>query len=145
MAETVENRVCNACGADVRPQADFCYNCGKAVSAAKPEINLNAGENSGEPKSQKTDESGANQINPIVAEESVEKLKNADLKSANIREEAKLKSAASLRRRAKSFQPKKIEVVWTEHDSAPNVWFISGAVFLTILAAVILFLALYFK
>jgi hypothetical protein len=32
MAETlVEKNVCGECGAEVRPQTAFCYNCGKPV------------------------------------------------------------------------------------------------------------------
>ena len=33
MAETlVEKKICGECGAEVRPQTSFCYNCGKSVT-----------------------------------------------------------------------------------------------------------------
>jgi hypothetical protein len=47
-----------------------------------------------------------------------------------------------MRKKSKSIQPKKVEVVWEEHEDAPNIWFILVAIFLTIVAVVILFLAL---
>ena len=40
MATKVGNEVCNACGADVRPQALFCYNCGGAVGEKTSEVTL---------------------------------------------------------------------------------------------------------
>jgi hypothetical protein len=52
-----------------------------------------------------------------------------------------LESAAAIRKKTKSIQPKKVEVIWEEHDNAPNVWFVLVAIFLTIVAVVILFLA----
>jgi hypothetical protein len=57
----------------------------------------------------------------------------------------KLKSAASLRRKSKSFQNKKVEIVWEEHENAPNIWFIAVTVVLTIVAGVILYLAVRLK
>ena len=37
MAETaVETQVCKSCGADVREESLFCYNCGEAVAPTAP-------------------------------------------------------------------------------------------------------------
>ncbi|MBA2620735.1 MAG: zinc ribbon domain-containing protein [Acidobacteria bacterium] len=66
-------------------------------------------------------------------------------KKSSIREEAKLKTAGSLRVKSKTLQPKIIEEVWQEHENAPNVWFIAAAIFLTVLTVGFLFLASYLK
>ena len=48
-----------------------------------------------------------------------------------------------MRRKSKIYQSKKIEVVWEEHDNAPNGWFILVALLLTLIAAGISYLAIY--
>lgn len=148
----IENRVCGACGAAVRQGALFCYNCGADISknvavkeekiaAAEiaPPINLIpnienvAGNLKGNPEP--VDVAGI-----LGAEIPVQKIADAKLS-----EPAPLKPAAAMRKKPKLIRPKKIEVIWEEHEDAPNVWFISVAVFLTILAVVILFLAVRMK
>jgi hypothetical protein len=66
-------------------------------------------------------------------------------KPAVHQEGAKLKSAASMRRKAKSFQRKTVEVVWEEPENAPNKWFPLVAVVLMLLVAGIIYLAMYLK
>lgn len=147
MAETlVENRICNACGAEVRKGALFCYHCGETVA---PEIS--------EPENHKP-VSDARFQEEFVGENLKEAEKPAEKKTEvleageipvqkpDIFEEAKLKSAASMRGKSKSFQKIKIEeVVWEEPESAPNGWFILVALVLTLIAALILWLAIYVK
>lgn len=131
MATKVGNEVCNTCGADVRPQALFCYNCGGAVgektSEAKPLKKIN---------DEKTPQSENKKIGEIV---------DQPIPKPEIQKPKKLKSAADLRRRTKIFQQNKVEIVWEEHENAPNIWFIVVSGFLIFLAAVILFLAMYLK
>ena len=146
MAKTsVEKRVCSACGSDVRANALFCYHCGgsvapeivvalkdkEAASAAWFRENIGEEKNGGDP---------AQDAQPIVAE-SVDK----PIPKPAFTEEPKLKSAASMRRKPKNIQPKKIEIIWEEHENAPNVWFILVAIVLTLFAAGVLFLAMYLK
>ena len=140
MAETlVENRVCNACGADVRSNALFCYNCGSSVApdivvALKDKENV-AG---------KSFRENGNSLKPddqsVVAEVIDKPIPKPDLP-----EETNLKSAAAMRRKSKSFQPKRIEVIWEEHENPPNGWFILVAIVLTLFAAGILYLTMTLK
>lgn len=154
MAETItENQVCNACGADVREGSLFCYNCGgqvaseigvvkndkiKAVGDVRFQESI-SGENGDHFK-----QSGVEtkqEIREILTEKSTAK----PLEKSNLNKETKLESAATIRKKSKSIQPKKVKIIWEEHENAPNVWFILVAVFLTIVAVVILFLAIRMK
>ncbi|MDQ3042391.1 MAG: zinc ribbon domain-containing protein [Acidobacteriota bacterium] len=146
MAETtVENLICQACGADVRPNALFCYHCGGSV-AAEVVVAL---------KDKKA--VGNAQFRDVISEEKngdkserikktiVEQIEDQPILKPNVVEEPKLKSAATMRRRSKSFQPKRVEIIWEEHENAPNGWFIAAAIFLTLFAAGILYLAMLLK
>ena len=75
----------------------------------------------------------------------IEKVADKPLSKSSIQAEAKLKSAAAMRRKSATFQKKQVEVVWEEHENAPNGWFISVALILTLFAVVIFFLAMYLK
>lgn len=146
MAETlVENQVCNHCGADVRPTALFCYNCGSSV-APETVIALKDKESVGEARLRRIIAEGKNgdknvQIKRIIAEEAVDK----SITQSSVQTETNLKSAAAMRRKSKTIRPKRIEVVWEEHENAPNGWFILAAILLTLTAAGILYLAIYLK
>ena len=146
MAETtVENRICQACGADVRPNALFCYHCGGSVA---PEVVVAL-------KDRKA--VGNAQFRDVISEERngdkserikqtiVEKIEDQPILKPNLVEEPKLKSAATMRRKSKSFQPKRVEIIWEEHENAPNGWFIAVAIFLTLFAVGILYLAMRLK
>lgn len=151
MAETlVENQICNACGADVRLNALFCYNCGKSVA---PQILVEEND----PKDKVSDvwlrEKIAENGNREKTEEkieleefvTVEQIADKPIPKLDIQAEANLKTAAEMRRKSATFQKKTVEVVWQEHDNAPNALFIIAALILTLLAAGILFLAMYLK
>ena len=153
MAETtVENQVCSACGADVRKDALFCYYCGNAVTSeipvAKNDKNVTVGNTQFQEnvftENENGAESGQKEIKPKrePGETVVEKTAAKPIVESSLNEETKLKSAAAMRQKSKSIQPKRVEVIWEEHENTPNVWFIAVTIFLTILAAVILFLAM---
>ena len=166
MAETlVENKVCEACGADVRAGSVFCYNCGGAVSdespAPSPEKNNDQisdawlqgdlTENN-VLKTTRLEKVGIVEDKPfakpqhdISAEISPEKIEAEPLEKTLVKEETKLKSAANMRRKAKTFQKKTVEVVWEEPESAPNKWFPVFAVVLILIVVVIYYLAMYLK
>ena len=146
MAEIkVENSTCPACGADARPNALFCYHCGSSVAPElvvalkdkKDVSNVRFYKISDEEKNGDKSE----QIEQVV----VEKIEDKPIYKSNLSEEPKLKSAATMRRKKKSFQPKRIEIIWEEHENAPNGWFIAAAIFLTLFAAGILYLAMRLK
>lgn len=154
MAETlVKEKVCNACGAEVRPQAVFCYNCGSAVA---PDIPLGGNKTQkisddwfkgdlteDKPEkiiSEEIEIEEAEAIEPVneIRVEEVSESQNVDeiVEEAEVgkRDLSKMDSAANLRRRSKSIQKKRVEVVWEEHDNAPNGWFIFFAILLAALA-----------
>jgi ATP-dependent Zn protease len=62
-----------------------------------------------------------------------------------IRQEDKIKSSMSTRRKPKSFQYKTVEVSWEEPENAPNVWFIAASLLLTFFVLLIFLLAMYLK
>ena len=153
MAETsVTNQTCPTCGVEVRPNTQFCYNCGGAVApeaiAALPEAVADLKE-----------EKSALKPLPLekIAEESngaaakpTNKLDLADLaakpiEKPEIKKEGELKSAATMRRKSKIVQPKRVEVIWEEHENAPNFWFILAAIVLTLFAIGVFYLAGYLK
>ena len=145
MAETtVENQICQTCGVDVRPKTLFCYNCGKSVAPEivqdlpepKNIVDEQFRENIAEGK-----ENGAGQSKVTDARETVDK----PIPKPTVAEEPKLKSATAMRRKPKTFQPKRVEIIWEEHENAPNGWFIFAAILLTLFAAGILYLTTYFK
>lgn len=153
MAETlVENKICKACGAEVRVGALFCYSCGKSVqtaSSADLKEKKNVSNAWFREDLTKTEENG-NQTarkeqakSPEIIETPI--AKPSDIEAAAAAEDGKLKSAAAMRRKSKIYQPKKIEILWEEHDNPPNGWFIAAAIALTLLAAGILYLAMYLK
>jgi predicted nucleic acid-binding Zn ribbon protein len=147
MAQTsVENKICNACGSEVRPHALFCYNCGGAITAEKSLSSENG--SSIDTQSQRVEDETIVELaeeKQTVGEEIHVRKKSEKLEKPDAHDKTKLESAAALRRKSKSLQSKTVEVIWEEHEDAPNAWFISVAVALTILAAAILFLAMYLK
>lgn len=145
MAETlVKNRVCKACGMDVRSGAFFCFNCGSSVtadviSAAKKENNAETEKTENFLFPEKTFE---DEKIPVV-----ENKKTGENNGAEViaEEKPKLKSAASMREKPKTIQRKRVEVVWEEPASAPNIWFILAAILLTGFAAALWWVASYLK
>ena len=159
MAETlVENRVCGACGVDVRPGALFCYNCGGSVSPKVGFENYNKKDDVGESRLSEdvaVDSTNHNKVKleELIIEKSVENnaakpFETIDEKFAekkSIQEQAKLTSAANLRRQSKNLQRKKVEIVWEEPEATPNLWFIIVAIVLTLFAAIIIYFALHLR
>jgi hypothetical protein len=151
MAETlVKEKVCRACGADVRPHALFCYNCGSAVAPDAPLIENNNKKNDDWFQNETSEEEFEKEDEVIVVEEpeeigNSEALTEAEEEKKETRDLSKMDSAANLRRRGKSVQKKRVEIVWEEHDNAPNGWFIFFAVILTILAVAIWIVSTYLE
>jgi uncharacterized Zn finger protein (UPF0148 family) len=163
----VERNICDACGADVRPGSLFCYNCGGAVGEVLTEAATNNNNskddgarfqsNLAENSDLKTtrlkketvegfdSESIAKPIEKPAAAELSEKTEAQPLEKSSFNEDAKLKSAASLRRKAKNFQRKTVEIVWEEPENAPNKLFPIVAIVLILFVAAIFYLAMYLK
>lgn len=123
MAETaVEIAVCEACGADVRDESIFCYNCGKRVvteiSDSKPV-----------------------EANPLAADS----LRDAApiVQSPNDTRPP-LRSAASLRKQRRASNRQPVEVSWEPATRSPAAYIITTIVLATF-ALVLLVLALYLR
>jgi hypothetical protein len=162
MAETlVENKKCDTCGADVRPGSLFCYNCGGAVSEegrvfakdhhkviSASQLKIHLSENNDlkttKLKQESLDAAADYPIQKPTTDLSRE-IAGKTPETRSIQEDAKLKSAANLRRKSKSFQPKTVEVIWEEPESAPNKWFPLVAIVLILFVIAIFYLALYLK
>ena len=146
MAETlVKNRVCNACGMDVRSGAFFCYNCGSSVTAdviSSEKAENNAGQEKTENILFPENISVGEKIAVVENKKTGEQNNGAEVISE---EKPKLKSAASMREKPKTIQRKRVKVVWEEPASAPNIWFILVAILLTGFAAALWFVASYLK
>ena len=164
MAETlVENKICEACGADVRPGSLFCYNCGGAISLDLPEsVKKNdkktvrealLGEDLAENNDLKTEPLDSEAVDNIVPkpiakpsdDELIKNIADKTIEKPNIPEESKMKSAANMRRKAKTFQRKTVEIVWEEPENAPNKWFPIVAVVLILFVVAIFYLAMYLR
>lgn len=151
MAETlVENRVCESCGAEVRAGSLFCYNCGQAVASelANPATNNKKFKTVREALVEDKIADGHDLKTAPLENEKIEQAKTAaetPIPKPSIQEDAKLKSAANLRRKAKTFQRKTVEVVWEVPESGPNKWFPIVALLLTLFAVLIFYLAMYLK
>lgn len=142
----VENKVCRSCGAEVRPGSLFCYNCGEAVAPEPATREQAAGKKTVkeaiiEAESEERGDFQTTRLDGRLAETGP-----ADpIPKPGEKETPKLKSAASMRRKPKTFQTKTIEVVWEEPDNAPNKWFPLVAFFLVLFVFLIFYLAMYLK
>jgi len=146
MAETlVENRICYACGVDVRKGALFCYNCGGAVT---PEIPIETKNKNLSNTWVHQNVAEIEQDSKIEAKENSQnqKIKEKTTKKPELQEYIKLDSAAEMRRKPKTIQKKRVEeVVWEEYESTSNGWFILVAFILTLFAVGVFYMARYLK
>ena len=146
MAEiSVKNQTCPTCGVEVRPDTQFCYNCGGAVTP-EAEASLKDGKGAVQPTlREKLAELGNGDSGKPTNKLDIADIGNKPLEKPEIKKDVELKSAASMRRKSKIFQPKKVEVIWEEHENAPNLRYILVAVILTLFAAGLLYMASYLK
>lgn len=153
MSQTVvEKENCPTCRTELPATAEFCYHCGNSVKAE--EVLENETQKISdvwlrkdiveetEPTNHKETEVSGHKLETAVRDIDLQK----DLRDFQAKpEETELKSAASLRVKARKVPTKKVEVRWEEHNNAPNVWFIAGAGFLAVLTMVIFILAMYLR
>ena len=124
----VEKSVCEACGAEVRDESLFCYNCGETVSEKA------ADDIPAEPALKELNEPIAKAENGMGGFET----------GRTAFEKARLQTAAGMRKRPKSFQRKRVEVVW-EPRTAPNALFTIAVIGLTLVTLFLLVAALYLR
>ncbi|NNF00373.1 MAG: hypothetical protein HKN25_15235 [Pyrinomonadaceae bacterium] len=174
MAEAVaKESVCTSCGADIRPDSLFCYACGGSLEAELAAIEKEKASDAwlrSDLQEEIVEEKAESDLEDPVVEidpEEVAQIQEEDEQSADnegaqkterievkaksqktetdVSENKEFKTAASLRKKPKKFRNKRVEVVWEEHESSPNILFIVGAGILTIIGAVLFYLAMYLK
>jgi hypothetical protein len=161
MAEKIlENQFCRACGADVRPNALFCYNCGSQV-ASDEEVAAEAQNGSKVSSAWYQDSIAEMKVTENTKSAASKAIFAAKKKSApestaipfkqetNVGNEKSptdgLKTAASIRKKPNPFLKKKVEVTWEAYDNAPNFWFLLVSIVLAIFAVAILVTMLYIR
>jgi len=190
MAETlVEKKVCRECGAEVRPQTSFCYNCGKSVTetpdrdpADEPSsiwfgetIISDGPEPEPEPEPTQEPEDAVTEAfeGPIapeppvdLAEYETEKIEREDLELENIEPETApdpeaaggldpihhslpvesgMRSAASIRRKAKTYQRREVEVIWEEYEGKSNLKYILITLLVVLFTVIVFWIAMTMK
>lgn len=141
MAEAAaKEKVCSACGADIRADSLFCYACGGSLEAELAELEQT------EPEAKVEEEVQDDSVKENKDEKIAIKAKSSEVESKSKNSKKKeLKTAASLRKKPKNMGVKRVEVVWEEHENAPNVWFLVGATIFTIIGAILFYLAMYLQ
>ncbi len=129
MADVVlEKEVCENCGADVRENTSFCYNCGVAV-VLPPETDDVADD---------TDE----QVDPktkAALDDLAERLKKGE------EDDEKLAKAAAERRKARVKQRKPKEYTWEPEDDGVGIKMLIAIGSIVIISGVIVFLLVFWK
>ncbi len=144
MAAQVENKICAHCGADIRRDALFCYGCGSSVAPETIVALKDKNDYDGKTLVLERSENGSGKTTKLN-EPQIENVPDKAIPKPPPTNNAELKSAAAMRRKSKIYQPKHTEIIWEERGSAINVWFVLSAIILTLLAAVIFYLADYLK
>jgi len=144
MATLVENKICNACGSKVRPNALFCYHCGGSLAPEVIAVKDVKAVSDAQFRGNAVEEKNGDKSAPIERTTLVETA-DKPIPKPSLLEEPKLKSAAAMRRKSKNLQPKRVEIIWEEYENAPNVWFILAAILLALFAFGALYLALQYK
>lgn len=157
--KNLEKPICQTCGADVRPGALFCFSCGSSVETVDSE---NTGHN-GKGHFQLREESiREDSYKNSAADVKIEEIpierpledpfalpvgKNNEAQDRKFAADGKLalKTAASLRKRNRTAQKKKIEVVWEPSRDKANIWFVIAALFFLLVAVGILVAMLYIR
>jgi hypothetical protein len=188
MAETLaEKKICGECGAEVRPQTSFCYNCGESVTetpdrdpADEPSsiwfgetIISDEPEPEAEPAKEPEDAVTEAFEVPVPAEPAVdlaeyetEKIDRENLETENIEPEtapdgagsevidpihhslpveAGMRSAASIRRKAKTYQRREVEIVWEEHGGKSNLKYILITLLVVLFTVIVFWIAMTMK
>jgi hypothetical protein len=114
LSETVvEKTECPKCGADIRPDSQFCYNCGGQIEAElEPATSSNGDEWVTDPLAEKRPAPG-------------------------------LKTAREIKRRERVFQRRVKEVAWEPADIEPNVQLIIVTVIAVVFTLAVVMIALY--
>jgi len=151
----IQQPECAKCGVEVRPNTDFCYNCGAPVTAEAAELVANGAGAGYEEKSSgknanlsgKKEHLSLQSEAGIVTDETVNG--NTNGLSAGLEDRRpsspKYESAAGLRRKSKTATRKPVEVTWEPEGESLNLKFVIGAICCLVLAILLVTLAMYLK
>ena len=144
----IQQPVCAKCGAEVRPDTAFCYNCGAAVTANAAPLTANGtgtvlNENSA---SKGENVSLRNESGSVKSESETGNMNGLSGRLEDRRPAPpKYESAAGLRRKSKAAVRKPVEVTWEPEGESLNITFVIATVCLAIIVAVLVAVALYLK
>lgn len=160
MSENLEKQICESCGAEIRANALFCFNCGAQVAsdeAVQADIEHEEKVSNAWFKEELAEAPKAPQkaTSPQKVKEKVSKKTKDEVKvntnnngkglDKQTETPVKLKSAASIKDRSKLGGRKTVEIEWDLPESAPNVWFLIVSFILLVFAIFILFAMLYIR
>lgn len=132
----VENTVCDACGAEIRSGALFCYNCGVAAAIVSEDISLASTLTAVGP--------------PLNGRESLEPLHEPTAAAPEIAESGKnierkrLRSASDVRKRTRTLDRGNVKIAWETPEKNP-VMFVAATISLALLTALLILLAFYYR
>jgi hypothetical protein len=140
MAEIlVEKEICDECGADVRENSQFCYNCGTprendtTVAAGTDEIGV------------ETDAVTENGNSAASASKAALDDLAAKLSSNESTDDEKLAQAAEHRRRARVVRRQPKQFVWEPVDDMHGIRILLLAILVAAGAAAIVFITIFWK
>ena len=130
MAEAIlEKEVCANCGVEVRPDTQFCYNCGKSVMAQSSD--------------------GAAKVDSVSPEEneSLADLEKALAASRPVLDDSKskLETAAAERRRARVGHRKPLEIVWDRPGTDANRIYLLVVLLIFVFVVATVFVTVFWK
>lgn len=125
---TIEKAVCEKCGADVRENTVFCYNCGSPLSEAGT-LPVPDSNGSG-PK--------ANARTQAALDDLAEKMSNTEPADGN-----KLAKAAAERKKARVIQRRPREFVWEPVEDSSSRLVVLFAILIAVIVGVIVFLTVF--
>jgi hypothetical protein len=123
-ATAVIGESCESCGADVRSESLFCYNCGDSLERSETSVTDSATQELGTVRQEPNGSS-----NKVVA----------------IKEGPGLPSAASIRKRSEAYRRKPAQIVWEPAEPEWSMVLILATLGLLLFAIIMVALALYVK
>ena len=168
----VTKPICSKCGEEARPQAAYCFACGGKVinpgDSIEHEVSsewfkgeivvpsesaegtaaveaLEVAEESLEPVPEEPVPEEAAEAEEPQEEETKVRVKRREREKEPVGQASPMKTAADLRNRPKPLKARRVEIVWEEPESSPNVLFIVSGLILVLVALAAFFLAIYLK
>lgn len=139
---------CSKCGVEVRPNTDFCYNCGASVTAEAAEIVANGARTVFDEKSsgKQDDLSFQTETGNVTSETTNGNMNGL---SAGLEDRRptppKYESAAGLRRKSRAAARKPVEVTWEPEAESLNLKFVIAAICCMVLVLFLVMLAMYLR